>query len=52
MNYDKYLVFKITQSSSAQVFFNIKKELGFGSLPKQKKLIILIIVKEGVNIDN
>lgn len=37
-NYNKYLEFKITQSSEdAQVLFYIKKELGFGSVSKQDK---------------
>lgn len=35
-NYNKYLEFKITQSSNdAQVLFFIKKNLGFGSVTKQ-----------------
>ena len=36
---DKYLEFKITQSSNdAQVLFYIKKELGFGSVTLQDKI--------------
>lgn len=38
-NYNKYLEFKISQSSNdAQVLFYIKKQLGFGSVKKQDKI--------------
>ncbi|MBS1758343.1 MAG: LAGLIDADG family homing endonuclease [Bacteroidetes bacterium] len=39
MNKSGYLEFKITQSSrDAQLLFNIKKTLGFGSVTKQSKM--------------